>query len=182
MFFFMIVEGPIVTLAAAFLASLGYFSLTGVFVLSVAGDLVGDVFWYGVGRRWGRQFIARYGRYVGISDVLMHKVQKIFDRHGGKAILGAKSTTGLCLVTIIVSGMARMPLRTFLTYAFIGGVIWTSTLVFSGFFFGSLYEQIAQYISWAGWIVLFLSALLLVVLTAYKKKSAQNFLKETSVR
>ena len=34
---FMIVEGPIVTMIAAFLASLGYFNVAIVFTLSVAG-------------------------------------------------------------------------------------------------------------------------------------------------
>ena len=43
LFLLMILEGPIVTAAAAFAASLGYLSLPVVFILSVLGNIIGDL-------------------------------------------------------------------------------------------------------------------------------------------
>ncbi len=178
MFFMMIIEGPIVTLAAAFLASLGHFSLGWVFALSVVGDLAGDVLWYGIGRQWGRTFILRYGRYIGVSEDLIHKVQKTFHRHGSRAVLAAKSTTGLCLATFIVAGMVHMPLKKFLGAAFLGGIFWTTFLVCVGYFFGAAFEKIAQYISWAGWLIGGVACATIVMIGVYRKKNAHRMLEK----
>ena len=43
----MIIEGPIVTIIAAILASLGAFSWPIVLLFSIAGDMIGDVLLYG---------------------------------------------------------------------------------------------------------------------------------------
>jgi membrane-associated protein len=176
MFLLMIVEGPVVTLVAALLASLGFFSLPIVFMLSIVGDLLGDVLWYGIGRKWGQSFMVQYGRFVGISQELINRVQKFFDRYGGRAVFGAKSTTGLCLATFIVAGAAGMPLRVFLVNAFMGGVVWTSILVALGYFFGTLYLQIAQYIAWAGWFVFGSALVSIVLLSLYKSRCGDRLL------
>jgi len=51
-----IIEGPAVTVFAAFLAAQGVFDVVGVYAIVVLGDLVGDVLHYAVGRwaaaRW----------------------------------------------------------------------------------------------------------------------------------
>jgi len=176
MFMLMVIEGPVITLATAFLASLGYFSLPAVFALSILGDLVGDVLWYSIGRQWGRGFVRRYGRYVGISLDLLVRVEKFFAQYGAKAIVGAKSTTGLCLVTFIVAGMARMPLQPFVLYALIGGIVWSAILVGLGYFFGALYEQIAVYIAGAGWLIAALAVIAIMIINTYKKQRGKKFL------
>jgi len=44
----MIVEGPVVTLFAAIMASLGAFNVWIVLVFSILGDLIGDAIFYGL--------------------------------------------------------------------------------------------------------------------------------------
>ena len=39
----MIIEGPIITVIGAFLASLGFFNIGIIFFLSLLGDIVGDI-------------------------------------------------------------------------------------------------------------------------------------------
>ncbi len=178
MFLLMIVEGPIVTMAAAFLASLGLFSLPFVLFISVFGDLVGDFLWYSIGRRWGLSFVRGPGKYIGITENTIQKMDRFFERHGGKTIFFVKSTTGLCLVTFVAAGVARMDLKKFFWYSLLGGFVWSATLVGLGYFFGVLYAEIAQYISWAGWIVGILAILTFVVIGLYKKGKARKLLSE----
>ncbi len=52
-FLAMLIEGPVVTAAAAFAVALGYFNLWAIFGLSLAGDLVADIIYYAIGY-WGR--------------------------------------------------------------------------------------------------------------------------------
>lgn len=179
MFFLMIVEGPIVTLAAAFLASLGHFSLVAVFIVSLAGDLIGDLFWYYLGRRYGMRFVRGPGRYIGISESMITRMKGFFASHGGKTIFSVKSTTGLCLVTFVAAGVVRMDLKRFLYFSLLGGLVWSGTLVIFGYFFGSLYTEIAQYISWAGWVIAGCVFMFFVSMNLHKRRKARLFLRSS---
>ena len=53
----MIIEGPIVTLIASFMASMGVFDVWFVLFLSVLGDLIADIIFYGIGRWKGMLFV-----------------------------------------------------------------------------------------------------------------------------
>jgi len=169
MFPLMIIEGPIVTLIAALLASFGVFDIYIVFSLSVAGDIFGDVLFYGAGRKWGMHFVQHIGRHIGITEGLVIKMEKFFVNHGGKAIMIVKSTTGLCWATFIAAGIVKMPFKKFLLYSFLGGLLWSAFLVFMGYFFGNLYGKIATYIDYAGWIVGGLAMLFFIGVGIYKK-------------
>lgn len=174
----MIMEGPIVTLIAAFMASVGVFDVWIVLILSVAGDLIGDVIFYGIGRRWGMPFVDRYGKYFGISHKIVFRMEKFFIRHGGKTIFLVKSTTGLCWATFIAAGIIKMLFRKFLFYSLIGGLVWSGALVAVGYFFGYLYEQIAQYIEYAGWIIFSLAVIFFIGVNIFKKHEKEEIFSE----
>lgn len=178
MFLLMVIEGPIVTMAAAFLASLGFFEISLVFLVSVCGDIVGDVVWYGIGRKWGLAFVRGPGRYLGMDERMIERVDRLFSKHGGKVIFGVKSTTGLCLVAFVAAGIARMDVKKFLMFSFLGGLVWSAILVFLGYFFGALYEQIAQYITWAGWFVGVSALLVFIAIGRHKKKRGDEYMNQ----
>ena len=112
----MIIEGPVATLIAAMLASLGAFNAFVVLVLSIAGDIVGDVILYGLGHKYGMAFVRNVGKYIGITEPLVLRMEKYFERHGGKTIFAVKSTTGLCWATFTAAGIVRMDFKKFLKY------------------------------------------------------------------
>lgn len=58
MFWLMFAEGPIVSFICAFMAAQGFFSFGIVYLLSICGDLVGDLIRYRVGR-FARRFGAK---------------------------------------------------------------------------------------------------------------------------
>ena len=177
-FVMMALEGPIVTLASSFLSSLGIHSPMTILIMSVVADLVGDSVFYALGYFGGRSFIHTWGRKFGITEKKVEVFEKFFDTNGAKAILLAKSTTGLCFITFVLAGAARMRLRVYFLYAFIGGVIWSSILVFIGYFFGYMYQEIAKYISWAGYLI-FISFVVVIVVMWYCKKQQKNRLLTT---
>lgn len=179
MFILMWLEGPVVTLGAAFLASQGYFEWHFVLLISLLGDITGDIVLYFAGRRWGMAFVKGPGRYIGLQPELVNRMTGYFDRYGGRTIFLVKSTTGLCFITFVAAGMARMELRKFLTYSLMGGIIWSGTLVLVGYFFGYLYSEIAQAITWAGWVIFGAAALFYLGVQYYKRKrSSQLFIDE----
>lgn len=170
MLLLMIVEGPIVTMIAAFLASLGIFSWVVVFVLSVAGDILGDVILYAIGFFGGKRVAEKTQKMLGVGNDMIERLEKRFEKSGAKIVFYVKSTTGLCWIAFILAGTVRMPFRKFLIYSLFGGVVWSGALVGLGYFFGFAAEQIDRYIKFAGWAIFIVALLVFVYITTIKKK------------
>lgn len=174
----MIIEGPIVTIIAATMAALGAFNVVVIFLLSMAGDIIGDVLLYGAGSKWGMKFVHGPGRYMGITESLVKKMEKYFEKHGGKTIFAVKSTTGLCWATFVAAGIAKMDFKKFVKYSFLGGVVWSGFLVAMGYFYGYLWREIKQYISWVGWAIFAIAVISFVFINLYKSKQAKKLFKQ----
>lgn len=172
----MIIEGPIATIASATLAALGAFNVFVVLILSILGDMIGDIILYSAGYFWGMSFVRKVGKYIGITENLVSRMEKYFERHGGKTIFAVKSTTGLCWATFTAAGVVKMNFKKFVKYSFLGGVVWSSFLVFMGYFYGYLWREIKQYISWIGWAVFFTALISFAIITFYKKNKSKEIL------
>jgi len=174
----MIIEGPVVTLLAAIMASLGAFNVFVVLVLSIIGDMVGDILLYGAGYKWGMGFVRGFGRYMGITEKLVSKMEKYFARHGGKTIFAVKSTTGLCWATFVAAGIVKMDFKKFVKNSFYGGIVWSGFLVFMGYFYGYLWREIHDYIRYIGWIISAVAVVTFVVINIYKAKKGKKLMEE----
>jgi len=176
----MILEGPVATLAAAILASLGAFNVWIVLILSIIGDMVGDVILFGLGYHYGMGFVRRVGKYIGITEKLVLKMERYFERHGGKTIFAVKSTTGLCWAAFTAAGIVKMDFKKFIKYSIYGGIIWSGFLVFMGYFYGYLWREIRDYIKWVGWAITFLAVVTFLTITVYKNRQAKKLLRENN--
>jgi len=97
---------------------------------------------------------------------------------GGKTIFAVKSTTGLCWATFVAAGIVKMDFKRFLKYSFLGGIIWSGSLVAMGYFYGYLWRSMKQYISWIGWIIFGITAISFAIITLYKNREAKKLLRE----
>ncbi|HRY82389.1 MAG TPA: DedA family protein [Candidatus Moranbacteria bacterium] len=174
----MIIEGPIVTIIAAMLASLGAFNVFIVLILSVIGDMGGDIILYGLGYKFGMGFVRRVGKYIGITENLVLRMENYFLHHGGKTIFAVKATTGLCWATFTAAGIVKMNFRKFVKYSFLGGVVWSGFLVAMGYFYGYLWREIQVYIKWIGWAIFGIAIVSFVIINIYKGYQAKKLLKE----
>jgi membrane protein DedA with SNARE-associated domain len=164
----MIIEGPVATLAAALLAAVGVFVWPVVLILSIVSDLIADIGFYYLGKNFGMRFIKGPGKYLGMNERLVKSIEKHFVKHGGKTIFAAKSTTGLAQITFTTAGIVRMDFKKFLFYSFLGGILWSSFLVFIGYFYGYLWREIGAYIKEAGILVFLLAVATIVAIRLYK--------------
>jgi membrane protein DedA with SNARE-associated domain len=174
----MIIEGPIVTIIGAFMASLGLLNVWVVLALSIIGDMIGDLLFYGAGYKWGMTFVNRVGKYIGITRKLVLRLEKFFVSHGGKTIFMVKATTGLCWATFVAAGIVKMSLGRFVKFSFYGGILWSGFLVIMGYFFGYLYEQIEQYITYAGWVVLSVAVIVFTAVNLFKKHETEEIFED----
>lgn len=176
----MTLEGPVVTLISAMLASMGAFFWPWVFVLSVLGDMLGDVILYWIGYKYGMHFVRKIGKHIGITESLVLRMEKYFTRHGGKTIFAVKSTVGLCWAAFTAAGIVKMDFKKFLKYSFLGGIVWSGSLVAMGYFYGYLWKSMKEYISWAGWIITAVAVASFMGITLYKKYQSRQLLRENN--
>ena len=176
----MIIEGPVVTIISAMLASMGAFFWPWVLLFSILGDIIGDVILYSLGYKYGMHFVNGFGKYMGITEKLVIKMEKYFQNHGGKTIFAVKSTTGLCWATFVAAGIVKMNFKKFVKYSFLGGIVWSGSLVAMGYFYGYLWRSMKQYISWIGWIIFGVAILSFIIITVYKNYQAKKLLEEES--
>jgi membrane protein DedA with SNARE-associated domain len=176
MFVLMFFEGPFATMIAAFLASQGYFNVGIVFLLSVIGDVLGDIGLYHIGYYGGPHIIEKAQNFLKIPGTTIEKLKNKFHQSSSRIIFYVKSTTGLCAITFILAGTLRMKFSKFLKYSFLGGLAWSSLLVTLGYFFGYAAAQISQYIKYAG-IAIFIAAIIaVIVISLIKKRESREIL------
>lgn len=176
MLLLMTLEGPIVTILSAFLASMGYFNVFVVFGLSVLGDVLGDIVLYFIGYFGGHRIIPKAQKFLAIRDSVVEKLKAKFHENSGKIIFYVKSTTGLSYITFITAGSLRMHLLKFVKYSILGGLVWSSFLVVTGYFFGYAADRISQYIKFAGIIILACAVVFFIGFALYKKRQAKEIL------
>ncbi|PZU94747.1 MAG: alkaline phosphatase [Pseudanabaena sp.] len=118
--------------------------------VGVIGTILGAIPWYYAGLLLGQerlQTIAdRYGKWIGISAKDIYKSVDWFQKHGSKAVLFGRLVPGIRTLISIPAGISKMPLLPFFLYSTIGTICWVSLLTYAGYFLGSNYKLVEDYI------------------------------------
>ncbi len=174
----MIVEGPIITVIAGFLSSLGYLNLFMAYAVVVIGDLIGDSIYYSVGR-WGRNFILRrWGRYVGITMKRIMRLQEYFAKHKGKTLVVGKISHAFGAPILVAAGVANVPYWEFAGINCLATLPKSLALLLIGFYFGKAYAKINAYFDYAEIGLVALAALLFILYFITKRITKNFFNKE----
>jgi membrane protein DedA with SNARE-associated domain len=139
-----IVEGPLIMMMSGLLLKLGYFNFWPLYISLMVGDLIGDIFWYSLGRFWGHRFVRRFGKYFSITESHIATLERVFHKYHNAILVISKITMGLgfAVVTLFTAGLVKIPFKKYLWLNFLGQFIWTGILVSIGFMFGNLYLSI----------------------------------------
>ena len=63
-------------------------------------------------------------------------VERLFARHGGKAVFAGRFFSISRVLEALVAGTSRMRWATFVVYSVLGGVVWATAVVLAGYLFG----------------------------------------------
>ena len=141
----MIIEGPIVTIIAAFLASLGTLNIFIVYVLGVFGNIIADSIYYAIGRFGRKRFLVRYGKYIGITPDDIQNMEHHYEKHLLKTIVIAKATEAPVIPTLISAGIAEADFSKFIVICSFSEIVKVAIIACVGYFFGQFYVTINTY-------------------------------------
>jgi membrane protein DedA with SNARE-associated domain len=153
-----------ILLAAGVLVQQGHLNLGEAIVFGILGAIIGNQIGYWIGNRAGRPFVLKWGRFVKLTPERLERVERLFVRHGGKAIFAARFFSVSRTLEALVAGISRMRFGTFLFYSVLGGAVWATAVVLAGYLFGESWGS-AQH--WSGRAPLLLALLLAVTTGSY---------------
>lgn len=139
-----VIEGPIIMMLSGVMLRLSVVSFLPILVTLIAGDLIGDVFWYSLGYHFAHPIAEKYGHFVGLTSEVLEKTKSMFKNHPTKILFISKITMGFgfALAVLVAAGMSKMSFKKYLMVNFLGQFIWTGLLLVIGYFFGNLYVEI----------------------------------------
>ncbi len=141
----MVVAGPIVTVVAGSLASVGVFNFFIALPIIIFADLVGDIIYYAFGRYGGRVFVKKWGRWIGLTESRIDRLESHFGNQGARTLIIGKLTQAVGGPILVAAGMAAMPLGDFIWYNFLATVPKTLFFLLIGFYFAQLYLRLSRY-------------------------------------
>ena len=151
--------GETILLASGLLAQQGHLDVGDAIAFGILGAVVGDQIGYWAGRKGGRPFVLRWGRYVRVTPERLARAEAFFARHGGKAVFLARFFAGFRVFGALVAGISRMRWRAFAFFNALGGAVWATAAVLVGYFLGSSLGLVER---WLGRATLLLALLVAV--------------------
>jgi membrane protein DedA with SNARE-associated domain len=125
---------------AGYLVSTGQMSLFWAATAGAIGCNLGSIVAYEAGKRGGRPFVERFGRYVLVSTHDLDRAEHFFQRWGGITVLACRLLPVVRTFIAFPAGVARMPLWRFHAYTFIGSWPWCLALAWVGMKLGQAWN------------------------------------------
>ncbi len=157
-----------------FLVAEGSMSSVTAVGAATLGSLVGSLVSYAVGRYGGRPLVARYGRYLLITEEDLDRADRFFKRRGATTILLARFVPVVRHVISIPAGVARMKLLPFCAFTIAGAGAWNAILVCLGALLRRNWETILLYARWVDLAVvgILVGAVVLFVVRHVRRRAA----------
>ena len=111
---------------------------------------IADSAWYFMGRRWGSKVIEALCRFSLEAATCVTRTQGSVVRRGAFTLLFAKFVPGLSTMAAPIAGQARVPYAEFVLYDMAGTLLWASSWIFAGRFFGDLAKRSSGFFALLG--------------------------------
>lgn len=139
------IPGQTVVVFGGFLAWLGVLRLDAVMVVAASGAIIGDLLAYIIGRKYGHDFIVRYGRYFFLNQARFEKTKKLIVEHAGKTLVIGRFSPFTRAVAAFIAGISKVKFSRFIFFAAAGGLTWAVATVLVGYLFGQGFAAAAKY-------------------------------------
>lgn len=154
------IEGTAVMLMGGILWHLGEVTFWGAYLALLAGDVLADLMWYGIGYFGARNFMERWGHLVNLTPETILRAEKRFHEHHVWILVISKLTMGfgLAVATLTTAGMMRVPLWRYALVNVLGGIVWVFGVMLIGYYFGNVLAFLPRNLQYALAVVILIGA------------------------
>ena len=145
------------------LAAEGPFSLAGVILVGLAGEFLGSMIGYVIGRTGGRALVDRYGKYVLISSSDIDRAHRFMLRRGDPAVAVGRVLPFVRTFVSLVAGIGEMAVMPFAIFTLIGTAVYSTAVAAAGYGLGSGWHKLAKGFTAAGFVIVALTVLAIAV-------------------
>lgn len=145
-----------------------HLSLVAVIILATAGEVLGSLVGYAIGRFGGRPLVDRFGRYVLLTHKDLDRAEAWFERHGEPLVLFGRFIPLLRSFVSFAAGLGEMAVGKFLAFTLIGCAIWSTALSLLGYSIGPTWATVEKKFSYAAVVVAVLFVIAVVVLILHR--------------
>lgn len=136
----------VVMIPAGYLAYKGDLNAFVSVFCGVLGSVLGALINYFICFFWGRNFVLKFGKFVGINEAKFAKFEAFFNKHGEFSTFTCRLLPGIRQYISMPAGLTRMNLVRFVIFTALGSFLWVSILVALGYFVGDNEELIKRYL------------------------------------
>ena len=136
----------VVMIPAGYLASRGEMNAVVAVLCGVCGSVLGALINYFICYFWGRAFVLKYGKFVGINEQKFAKFEAFFNKHGEFSTFTCRLLPAIRQYISMPAGLAKMNLARFVIFTALGSALWVSILVALGYFVGENETLIKEYL------------------------------------
>ncbi|MEO1767729.1 DedA family protein [Thiobacter aerophilum] len=129
-----LLEGETVLVLAGFAAHRGYLDFAQVVAVAWLGAVLGDQFWFWLGRRHGRTFLARWPK----QTTAIRRALRLIERHPARSVLFMRFAWGLRIALPVAMGMSGLPHGRFLLLNGLSAMLWAPAIAGAGWLFGDV--------------------------------------------
>jgi membrane protein DedA with SNARE-associated domain len=142
-----------------------------------AGGIFGVSISYWIGYKLGAPFFRKYGHFIHMGPEKMERMEKWFQKYGKALLLFAFFIPGVRHIASIVSGVIKLPFRTFSSFSYIGVFLWVGTFISLGDILGPQWDQFQGEIK--KWLILASIIFGIIAIIYFVIKTNRDYIKES---
>jgi membrane protein DedA with SNARE-associated domain len=143
------------------------------------GGILGVSISYWIGNKLGVPFFRKYGRYIHMGPEKMEKMSKWYEKYGKVLLIFSFFIPGVRHVASIISGVIKLPFRSFMFFSYIGVFLWVGTLISLGNILGPQWDKYQGEIK--KWLVLASIIVGILAIFYFVIRTNKEFIKEAII-
>ncbi len=164
---------------AGFMSGLGTMNVWVASLVGAFGNLIGSLlaYWLGVkmGEDWIRKAIRKWGKWILVHEKDFDKALFWFDKYGQGIAFGSRLLPIVRTFISLPAGIAKMNLKLFSLFTFVGSLIWSGILAFAGLKLGQNWHVIEPFFRKFQYVIVGIFIILAVVyIWKHLKKGKEN--------
>jgi membrane protein DedA with SNARE-associated domain len=137
-----VVPSEIIFGAGGYWAYKGYINIPIAVIIAVIGNLLASaLFWY-LGKKYGHEFLVKWGKYLGFGPKDLDRAEQIFAKWGYWSVLVCQFIPLFRSLISIPSGILELHFKKFILATAVGATIWNAVLMVVAYNLGENWSQI----------------------------------------